>query len=110
MLPVSSISQMLGLTSRVVPSERNTRLVNGNVDVDVSALAADPPPSPRSDQILVAVQPYRFRPGAASDLKKLCPTSHTGGKEVPVFDTRVAGALPKSTWRLWLFRSMAVWP
>jgi hypothetical protein len=42
------------------------------------------------------VQRYKFWPGAASDLKNVCPILHTGGSGVPTVNGRVAVALEKS--------------
>jgi hypothetical protein len=55
----------------------------------------DPPPC--TDQILVAVQPYRFAPAAASVLKKVSPIEQVAGNAVPAFDGLVDVAKLKST-------------
>src|SRR6266404_1591220 len=60
----------------------------------VPALLEVPPPA-SSVQIFVPVHPYRFCPGAASDLKNRSPAAHTAGKTVPVFSGRVSTACEK---------------
>jgi hypothetical protein len=77
-----------------------------------SPTLAAPPPNdrlpPRSDQALEEVQPKRFRPAAASVLKKVDPTGQVNGREVPVLDGLVKLAAEKSTLLLCVRKSIAV--
>jgi hypothetical protein len=63
---------------------------------------------PCTDQVLVAVQAYKFVPADAFVLKNICPTTHADGKVVPVWSGFVELAPEKSTRFAWVTRSICV--
>jgi len=71
-----------------------------------------PPPDPPDSrvQMFVPVQPYRFWPAAAAELKNISPAEHNAGRTEPVFIGLVEGAAAKSTVLLCVLKSTAVCP
>lgn len=63
-----------------------------------------------ADHALVAVQPYRFDPAVASDLKNNCPVWQLAGRVVPTCTGRVDGEEEKSTLLLCVRKSSCVCP
>jgi hypothetical protein len=61
-----------------------------------------------ASHVFTATHPYTFTPGAASVLKNISPTRQVAGSAVPVRNGRTSVAVEKSTFLLWVFRSVRV--
>jgi len=64
------------------------------------------PPPPITAHVLGATQPKRLDPMAAAVLKNRSPVLQVTGNTVPVFSGRVEIAALKSTFLVWVFRSI----